>query len=93
MPLEGLVFFFPFYKARVFIYLRVLLIHSDRGRQGAGGRYAACTWLFLALMRTLKHLGGGFSQFFHDKCTAVRFPILRALVLASALRIRHRWPP
>jgi len=51
---------FPFYKAEFHLPPRFGSSIEKGGRQGAGGRYAACTWLFLVVMWTLKRLGGGF---------------------------------
>ena len=86
----GGIGFFPFYKAAFSSTSAFWFIHRDWGRQGAGDRYAACTWLFLVAMWTLKRLGEGiFSQFGHDRCPAVYFPLPQALVAAFALRVRH----
>jgi len=50
---------FPFYKAEFHLPPRFGSSIEKGGRQGAGGRYAACTWLFLGAMWTLKRLGEG----------------------------------
>jgi len=50
---------FPFYKAEFHLPPRFGSSIEKGGRQGAGGRYAACTWLFLVAMWTLKRLGEG----------------------------------
>ena len=85
---------FPFYKAEFHLPPRFGSSIEKGGRQGAGGRYAACTWFFLGAMWILKRLGEGFfAQFVHDRCPAAYFPLPRALVVAFALRVRHRWPP